>query len=168
MVRGMLKSKQTGLATVEMAVVGSVFFLVLFTVIEVGRLMWTWETLTEATRRGARVAAVCPVNHASVPNVTVFADPVGGGPSVLPGLSANEHVDVDYLDVNGVVTTNWCAIRFVQVRINGYQHSLAIPFLQDILSVPEFETTLPRESLGKIPGRGFECFEVPSATPICT
>lgn len=168
MVGRMLKSKQAGLATVEVAIVGAVFFLALFTVIEVGRLMWTWETLTEATRRGARVAAVCPVNHPAVANVTVFANPISGGASVIPGLSADDHVKVSYLDTNGNATANWCDIRYVRVRIDDYQHNLIVPFVGDLLTAPAFETTLPSESLGKVPGVGYQCFNRPSTPPVCT
>ena len=131
--------RQKGLYMVEFAVVGLVFFILLFGALEFGRALFVWNTLTEATRRGARLAAVCPVRHASVYNVTVFNDPGAAGASpVLPGLSS-DMVSVNY------------PTGFVQVRISGYQHTLLIPLPLDPLTAPDFVTTLPRESLGCVP-----------------
>lgn len=167
-----MKSRQAGLATVEFAIVGAVLFLVVFTVIETGRLMWAWETLTEATRRGARVAAVCPVNHPGIANMTVLNPPDTSGESaILPGLLSTDVV-VEYLDSSSTMLANpanddWCDIRYVRVRITGYTHDLLIPFVSITLNAPAFETTLPAESLGMVPGVGFQCFGVSSATPIC-
>ena len=52
-------NKQKGIYTVEFAIVGAVFFLLFFAVLEVGRLFYTWNVLTEASRRAARLATVC-------------------------------------------------------------------------------------------------------------
>ena len=46
-------SKQQGVYAVEFAIAGSLFFLLLFAVLEIGRLFFTWNVLTEVTRRGA-------------------------------------------------------------------------------------------------------------------
>ena len=80
-------NRQKGTTTVEFAVVAALLLTLLFGVIEVGRAMFVWNTLNEATRRGARVAAVCPVDHASVARVTIFGEPLGGdalGPQTDP------------------------------------------------------------------------------------
>ena len=53
--------RQSGLVTVEFALIGAFFFLILFSIIEFGRLLFTWNTLDEVTRRAARLAAVCPI-----------------------------------------------------------------------------------------------------------
>jgi len=169
MVGRIMNSRQAGLASVEVAIVGAVFFLALFAVIETGRLLWTWETLNEATRRGARVAAVCPRDHPSIANVAVFNNPSsGGGSAVLPDLSTDD-VNISYFDVNGNPPVDWCAIEYVRVSIN-YRHRFAVPVffgIGEFLDAPDFETTLPRESLGKVPGVGYQCFGVASATPVC-
>jgi len=47
-----------GQALVEFALVGPLFFLMVFGVIEGGRLVWTMHTLTNATREGSRYAIV--------------------------------------------------------------------------------------------------------------
>jgi len=140
---------QSGITTVEFAICGAVYFLVLFGVIEVGRLMFTMNALDEVTRRGARLASVCPVTqNAQVANTAIFGGTVVSG--LLP-----EHVDIDYLQ--GDFTTiadpiaSFSNIIYVRVRIVGFTHRLLIPlFVQDIIP-PPFSTTVLAESLGIIP-----------------
>jgi hypothetical protein len=142
---------QRGTTTVEFAIVGTVFFVVLFGVIEVGRALFVWNTVTEATRRGARVAVVCPVNHPAIARVTIFGDPGTGDSSpVLKNLST-ANVRVDYLDENGVVTADFEKIEYARVAIVNYRHTFLIPLLTQTVTVPPFEATLPVESLGYIP-----------------
>lgn len=164
----LLDKRQTGMTTVEFAIIGFVLFLTIFALIETGRLLWVWESLEEATRRGARVAAVCPVNHPAVANVTVFNNPSSGGASaILYGLSTT-NVTVSYLNQNGAPETNWCDIDYVRVQITGYVHNFMIPIVGSFLNAPDFVTTLPAESKGLVPGVGFQCFGVASATPSCS
>ncbi len=158
-----MKNKVKGVTTVEFALVGGLFFLVLFGILEFGRLLYVWNTLTEATRRGARIAAVCPVNHSAIAKIAVLDGPTGGGSSpILPGLST-ANVELRYLDVDGIpiVTpdANFTAIRYVRVRIIGYSHNMIIAMFTPVLNAPAFQTTLPRESLG-VPrvGAGPQCF----------
>ncbi|MFH0343099.1 MAG: TadE/TadG family type IV pilus assembly protein [Chromatiales bacterium] len=161
-----MKNRQSGLATVEFAIIGMLFFIVLFAVIEFGRLLFTWNTLTEATRRGARVAAVCPVNHPAIARITVFNRPGGGGSPVLPNLAPGD-VAVQYLGDNGNDLGNapsFSNIAYVSVGISGnsdgvpgYQHQMLIPLLAMTLTSPWFQTTLPRESLGQVPGTIEQC-----------
>ncbi len=154
-----MKHKMKGVTTVEFAIIAALFFTVLLGVIEFGRLLFVWNTLTEATRRGARIAAVCPVNHSAIARIAVFNNATTGGASpILPDLSP-ANVAVDYLDIGGAPTANYLAIRYVRVGITGYQHNLLIPFFNQLLTAPAHETTIPRESLG-VPrvGAGAGCF----------
>ena len=160
-----MRHRQRGIATVEFAIGSTAFFIVLFAIVEIGRALFTWNGLTEATRRGARVAAVCPVNHTAIKRVALFDNPGSSGRSpVLSGLAA-EHVQVAYLDENGAViaspagSAGFAAIRYVRVAITGYQHPLLIPFVNLTLTAPDLAATIPRESLG-IPrdGAAAACF----------
>lgn len=164
--------RQAGVTTVEFAVVAAVLLLAIFTVIEFGRLLWTWESLGEATRRGTRVAAVCPVNHAAIANVAVFNEPGSSGASAILADLSTENVSVSYLDQDGNIISdpmnNWCRIEYVRVRIVDYVHNFVVPMVGSLLNAPEFETTLPAESLGLVPGLGFRCFGVDSPTPTCS
>ena len=163
-----MKKKQQGLATVEFAIVGALLMLLLLGVIEFARLVFVWNTATEATRRGARIAAVCPVNAPAIQNVTVFNDPATSGASALLAGMSTADVKVEYLDVGGNPAdctycncddtcgdTSFVSIKYVQVSIENYQHTLAFPPIT--LTMPPFETTLPRESLGIVPGVGSQC-----------
>jgi len=147
---------QRGLSTVEFAIVGVVLFMVLFAVMEFGRAMYVVNVLTEGARRGARLAAVCPIGDPYPAEAAVFA-PVGGSASaVIPGLSTG-NVVIEYLDGNGNViadpTTNFDEIRYVRARIVNFTLPLIIPMVTPTLSLSGFSTTIPRESLG-IPRSG--------------
>jgi hypothetical protein len=139
--------KQRGITTVEFAIIGGAFLMLLFSVIEIGRALFTWNAMVEATRRAARVAVVCPLNDPSITRVGVFADPAGAGDSLIPGLKP-QNLSVTYLDLNGAPTNDFLSVRFVRVEIVGYTHRLLIPFVDRVLTPPSCATTLPRESLG--------------------
>ena len=142
--------RQRGLTTVEFAIVGPVALIVLIGCIEIGRMLFVWNTLVEATRRGARVAIV------SSPLGTAGRDAVLEYAPGLKGLSAT-NVSVQYLTAAGVVTTTQSEMAFVRVSITGLTHSLLIPALVSgwsgtkNMTVPAFSTTLPVESLGYDP-----------------
>ncbi|QBQ55875.1 TadE/TadG family type IV pilus assembly protein [Nitrosococcus wardiae] len=156
-----MKTSQQGMTTVEFSLIAGLVMIVLFGVIEVARAFFVWNTIAEATRRGARVATVCPVNHPAIARITIFGEPDGGDSSpILSGLSAG-NVTLNYLDNGGVATATFADIAYVRVGITNYQHTLLIPFVGQTLEVPAFSTTLPAESLGYIPDLGTrECFGV--------
>jgi hypothetical protein len=163
-----LRKRQRGAASLEFAAIGLLLFAVIFAVIEVARALYVWNTISEATRRGARVAAVCPIGHSAIGRVTVFGDPLVEGDSpVLPDLSAIDNVSVEYMLDDGEIVSSESArdpavfpnIRFVRVGITDYQHDMIIPLFGTTLDVPNFATTLPVESLGYDPGKSQrECF----------
>ena len=145
-------TNQKGIYTVEFAIVGSVFLVTLLSIIELGLIFMTWNALSEATRRGARVAVVCPVEDATaIKNIAIFDDPLGGTGSMIPGLTA-DHIDVVYLNSDGEIIdpdTNYIRIVFVRVSINdSYTYPTVLPWLSAIVNSLPFQTTLPRESLG--------------------
>lgn len=148
----MNRRKQTGLTTVEFAIIGALALLVLFAVIEFGRSMFVLNALAEGTRRGARIAAVCPINDPAIAEVAVFNIPGGGANSpIINGLTTG-NVSVEYLDANGIPLVNpagtFILIRHVRVRIVNFQHQMLIPFGTYVFPTPDFATVLPRESLG--------------------
>ena len=150
---------QSGLATVEFAIVAGLLLVVILAVVDVSRLYFSAAALNEATRRGARVAAVCPVNDPAIAQITVFNTSGNTGSSPLVHGLETQHVDVMYLDTNGAAVAapggaGFMNIRYVRVRINGgFQMQTIIPGISQLMSVPDFAATLPRESLG-IPRTG--------------
>jgi Flp pilus assembly protein TadG len=140
------RSRQRGTTTVEFALVAALFFTVLFGVLEFGRAFFVWNTLNEATRRGARVAVVSTMNDTAIAQAAIFGS--GGSDSpILSGLNTG-HVQVTYLNDGGSATTTVADVRYVRVAIVGYQHTFLIPFFFNTVTAPQFATTLPRESLG--------------------
>ena len=155
----MSRKHQQGLATVETAIVALVALMTLFGTIEVARVFFVHVTLEEATRRGARVAAVCQVNDPAIREITVLSS---GGPAsdVIFGLTT-ANVVVQYLDQAGNPLPDPVAayglIRYVRVRIVGFTHQLLIPLFIRSFLTDDFETTLPAESLGVWPGGFSPC-----------
>lgn len=142
------RRNQQGTTVVEFAVVGVVFFTVLFGLIDLSRLFFDMAALDESTRRGARVAAVCPINDPQIAQVALFD-------GLVPTLGT-QNISVQYLDEDGAVigaptsATGYGSIKFVRVRIQNFQLQTFIPGLATVLPVPAFETTIPRESLGRV------------------
>ena len=150
-----VRQRQNGIAIVEFAIVGAMTFVVLIGVIEVGRVFFTFNALEEATRRGARVAAVCEVNDPAIADITVFSSALAPGSSTLVGGLTSGNVAVEYLTSAGGVIADpigdYGDIAFVRVRIVNFQYQLLIPIVARTFTVPPFATTLPRESLGVYP-----------------
>lgn len=132
--------KQKGAETVEFAMIALLFFAVTFTIIEFGRALFVWNALAEATRRGARMAAVCPVGSNAPIQVALFGDKAGtlSASPIIPGLTSSM-ISITY------------PINAVQVSIVGYSHTLIIPLWGGSLTAPSFTTTLPQESMGAVP-----------------
>jgi hypothetical protein len=144
--------KQSGIALVEFAIVGAFAIMMIFTVLEIARAIFVVNALTEATRRGARMAAVCPINDPAIAQVATFNAPGAGNTSpIVYQLDTTDFI-LEYLDLGGAVigdpVGNFNLIRYVQVRVVDFEHELLIPFAQTTFTMPEFTTTLPRESLG--------------------
>ena len=146
------KFSQAGVTTVEFAIIGAVVLLVLFAVIEVGRTVFALNTLVETTRRTARIATVCPINDPAIQEVAMLNAPGSGTVNRILRDFTPANIAVEYLTRTGNViadpTTNFAQIFFVRARIVNYQHEMLIPFVAAFLPVPEYATTLRRESLG--------------------
>jgi hypothetical protein len=145
-------ARQQGVAVVEFAIVGSLALLMVFAVLEISRAIFVANALTEATRRGARVAAVCPISDPAIAQVATFNAPGAGNVSpIVNHLDTSDFV-IEYLDRDGAVigdpNLNFNLIRYIQVRVTNFEHELLIPFANVTFTMPEFATRLPRESLG--------------------
>ncbi len=120
----------------EFALVAALLFTLLFGVIEMGRLLWTWNAAVEATRHGARLAAVCDQNDPRIRAAMTQR---------LPALSAGQIV-ITYLNppaADNTCTTADC--KAVRVALSGLTHQTLIPFLPLKLALPAFATTQRKE-----------------------
>jgi len=149
--------RQLGTTTVEFAVAGAALFIVLLGVIEVSRMMYAHTVLEEGVRRGARLAAVCPVNDPAIAAGAAFTD---GGPPLLPGFST-ANIQVSYLNSAGTVVGDlvggYTQIRYVRVAVQNYTQPLLVPFLSTVFAPANVSATLPRESLGVSPAAVTAC-----------
>lgn len=143
--------RQRGLVALEVALIGMIAMVALFAVFEVARVYFVFNTLEEATRRGARLAAVCPVNDPAVPELAIFNNAGGTTSPLISGLTT-ANMEISYLNDLGAVVGdpigNYGDIAYVRARIVNLQHQLLIPLFVSTFFTPTFSTTVPRESLG--------------------
>lgn len=152
------RGRQHGLSTVEFAISAAALMVIMLGALEMGRLLYTWNTLDRIAQRAARIAAVCPPNHGSIAQIAGFGAPGGSG-GVLPDFtSANlqlNYFDEDFNDTGGAASST-----FVRAQIVGYTIDLSIPFVNLTgITSPTFSSTVPAESLGWVPDTGSRtCF----------
>ena len=138
---------QRGATLPEFALVGLVFLIVVFGIVECSRLLWTQNMLTDAARRGARYAATtASTGTTAVKNMVLYGTTTAGasGTEVVPGITA-ANVTVNYSA--GYDTKN----GNVTVVITGYQFTLNIPLIGRTLTMPDFKATMTAESAGRVP-----------------
>ena len=152
-----MRARQKGVTTVETAIIAMLALIILFAVLEIGRVFFVWNALEEATRRGARVAAVCQLNDPAIRQIASFT---ASGTPIVNGLSP-ANIELSYLDMNGNLLPDpaaaFGAINFVRVRIVNYTHQFLIPLFVTSYTAPPFTAVLPAESLGVWPGGYSPC-----------
>jgi len=129
----------------EFAIVAALFFMMLFAIIEFGRLLYTHNALADAARRGARYAALhssSATDKACVKNVVVYGEThlVGacdsaqtGIPPLIKGMTtANVEVVYDPADADNDPATPAVPyglnIGTATVTIQAFTFTLHIPF----------------------------------------
>lgn len=131
-------SRQRGAAVVEFALVALIFFVLLIGIFEFGRVMFTWNSAVEATRRGARLAVVCDINDAQIKAQMR---------SILPVI-ADDDIDITYSKFDGAAcNANSCELVTVEIKSTAPSFKYYIPLLMPSFNIPQFSTTLTRESL---------------------
>jgi len=129
---------------VEFAIVGLVTLTLLFVVIEFGRILFSLNVLDESARRGARVAAVCPVGDAAIGDAATFV----GLPNLTTANVLTEYLDTDGAPLGDPAGAGLSSIRYVRVRIVDYSFPVALPLIATLFTAPEISSTLASESLG--------------------
>ena len=147
----------------EFAIISVVFFMIIFAIIEFGRLFYTHNALTDAARRGARYAVLHhQADIACVKNVVVYGEanvdsscnPTGS--PLINGLTTT-NVTVTYEgadddnDPNTPATPYGTNLGTATVQITNYTFNLSIPFARQTLTMPAYVTTLTAESAGEEP-----------------
>lgn len=126
-------SNQQGMVAVEFALIAIILFSFLFGAMEMSRALFYWNTATEATRLGARLAVVCDQD------VSAIKTKMQAMLSVLEADQISVMYSPDGCDSN--------SCRSVTVGINGFNFTTLVPVLPLNIPMPSFSTTLPRESM---------------------
>lgn len=154
----MSAKRMRGVYVVEFAIIGLLLFVLLFGVLEMGRVYFTVNGLDEVVRRGARLAAVCDIRDVRILRRAMFNDINDAGASSLIGYLDSSDLTLVYLDENGAVVaspddlvnaTGFRAIRYVQLRVDNFPYQSFIPGFGGVFTLPVFRATIPRESLGR-------------------
>lgn len=146
-----MRSRQQGMTTVEFAICGFLLLLAIFGCIEIARAMYVWNTIGEATRRGARIAAVCPIGSGDILETAIFA-PDGTDTSPIVNDLGTGNISVTYYTSGGGTTVSYDTAAYVTVTLSNYDFTFVLPFIGGTITVPPFAATVPVESLGLIPG----------------
>ena len=98
------------------------------------------------------MAAVCPVNDPAIREIAIFNTSGGGASSRIIGDLNVANVELRYLNRLGVPVADpvvdFGDIWYVRVAVVNFDIDIRIPLLSTTLTAPDFQTTLPRESLG--------------------
>lgn len=132
--------RQYGAALVEFALVVILMMALIFGLIEFGRAMFKWNSAVDATRRGARTAAIVAVGDSA----SVLAEMR----TIMPELESG-NVLIEY-SIDGNFPGAACvrgSCRFVRVGVS-YVFVPAVFFLPVSIPMPPFYTTYPVEALG--------------------
>ena len=93
---------QKGAAAVEFALICMLFFTILFGILELGRMMYLYNTMQEVTRRGARAAVVRWIDQgAAIKSIALF-----GGTSIPAGSEVTTaNIKIEYLNKAGAAAS---------------------------------------------------------------
>jgi Flp pilus assembly protein TadG len=155
------RKNEKGTSMAEFAVVALIFLMIVFGIIEFGRLLYTHNALTDAARRGARYAvlrAQNAANRACVKNAVIYGETNINSNTCAP-IPADRPPLINGM-VPGNVEVTWAGTPgfaygmnngTATVIIQNYDFNLSIPLLRRTLRMPAYSTTLPAESAGTRP-----------------
>lgn len=165
-----LPSQQHGVAAVEFALVATLFFALLFGIIEFGRLFYVYNTVQEVTRHAAREAVVSQVNNSITSPAKIAA--LFNRLSMPAGSEiTTANIDIRYLrtaDINSEIVpsrlpptgadnisacldsgSNYDCIGFVHVTISRAFYIPMLGLLPDLrVPIPTSTVIMPAESMG--------------------
>ena len=142
-----MKSNHRGATTVEFALGLIVFLTFLLSATDLGRMLFTWNAATEATRAGARFAVVCD-------DTTQASAVLSRMQQLLPQITA---ASVSWTP--GGCTPATCEGVTVSVTGLNYQWISPIAGAAALAAIPmpTFSTFLPRERMRQDPNSATAC-----------
>ena len=157
---------ERGTTMAEFTIIALVFFMLIVGIIEFGRLLYTHNALTDATRRGARYAVlhdgvsgdcVAKVVAYGESNIHKTADPkicaanTGAKPLINGLTEANVTVTYAGDGTNGYGMNIGSATVTIGDDKPKVQFTLSIPLFRQTFNMPVYTTTLTTESAGTKP-----------------
>jgi hypothetical protein len=138
------QARSRGVVTIEFAIVLIFAFMLLFAMLEVGRLVWTWNVAVAATRDGARWAAMYEPAAANQVRLHVERFSLGA-------IKAGDVV-VDYFDPDTPgVPCNVDNCKFVRVSLNDATFNSVVSLFPLSVKLPAFPATARREAMSAAP-----------------
>ncbi|HYN54194.1 MAG TPA: TadE/TadG family type IV pilus assembly protein [Methylotenera sp.] len=131
-----IANRHQGVVTVEFTLIATIFFLALFSIIGIARVLYIYNATVNATRVGARLAVVCDLAAAANIQTKMAAK--------VPGLNTS--------NINLTYNPSGCSVSTctsVTASISNFTVAIATPasFPLGSFTVPGFSTTLVRESM---------------------
>src|SRR2546423_541618 len=132
---------ERGSTLVEFTIGALVFLTAVFGVLEVSRLLWTHNALSDATRRGARYAVAhrSAVNY-EVKNMAVYGNADGTGEPLVFGLK-DDNVNVEYTPSPATGVFGYPG-GTATVSITNFQFHFVVPLIGTTITMPDYHTTL--------------------------
>ena len=164
-----IHSTERGIATIEFAVTAGFFFMMIIAVVAGGHFFWTHNALVEATRRGARYAAMqcrppgdsncdSSTTLTRIQNVVLYNAPTEGvGAQSMVSNLQRANIVVDYSERPSSPDTEFFGVAqgTVSVRIINYNYNFVLSPVP--IPMPPYETTVRGESAGYIVGGNTSC-----------
>jgi Flp pilus assembly protein TadG len=152
---------QRGGSLMEFVFIAPFFFMMLIGIAAAGNLYFTHNALVEATRRGARFAAMQAASSpagtlrttngcdstgpqlAAIQNYAIYGNSAGTGTNLVNLQPSNICVEYSSFGVN---------TGSVSVSITSFNYNFVIPFINRVIAMPAYRSTVPGESAGTLPG----------------
>lgn len=140
-------TRQRGAGAVEFALALLIFMTFLLGIVDVSRMLFTWNAASEATRAGARYAAVCD-NTSNADLVLARMQ------AMLPQIA---DIDVDWVPTGcNSATCEGVSVRIVDLDYQWISPIAGVAAMAPI-RMPSFATFLPREMMRQDPHSAVIC-----------
>jgi len=117
-------SDRAGVATLEFALVGGLFFLLIIGIVEVGRGLWTMNALNYAVQQAARCASINATDCSNQTSVQTFA--IGVSAALVPNTTFTLG---QYSDYSCTTTTTDPTLVTAKKVSASYLMNLYVPFV---------------------------------------
>jgi len=143
------RTRQRGVAAVEMGIVLIPLVFLMFGITEFGRAFYQYNTIVKATRDAARfLSGQGPGDATSIGKarcLVVYGNTDCTGSALVPGLSTGEVVVCDSTNcasTHAAQSTGSGVINLVTVTVSGYGFTSVVPFVVPNLTFNDISTTM--------------------------